>query len=189
MKKHYLIGLAVLSSVAMLAFHCQEKPAPVPTALQQEIARGEKIFMEKQCGKCHIDSSSAVAAEMPAPDLTSAFLANDTVFVKAHLRFIELSNMPVLDLTVEEINLLAKYVAHLHAKTKTDPNLKNPDGACPVCGAPLQIARAQAGDLQMAHDGKTFYFDCADCRRIFERDAGWYVEHGYLANPLQELNR
>ena len=183
MKKHHLILLAALISVAIFTFVCQNQPAPSPSALQKEIALGEKIFTEKQCGKCHTNGISTVAAEMKAPDLTSAFLANDTIFVKAHLRFIELSRMPPLDLTAPEIEALAKYVAHLHAKTKTDPQLKNPDGACPVCGAPLKLARAQAEALQTTLADQTYSFDCADCKHLFERDASWYVQHGYLATP------
>jgi mono/diheme cytochrome c family protein/YHS domain-containing protein len=181
MKKNHLIWLAAASSMLMFLAACSEKGAPVPSALQKEIALGEKIFAEKECGKCHTNGRSEVAAEMKAPDLTSAFLANDTIFVKAHLQFIELSSMPVLDLTPQETRALAKYVANLHARTKTDPNLKNPDGACPVCGAPLQIAKAQVDNLQAAHNAKVYYFDCADCKRLFERAANWYVEHGYLA--------
>lgn len=142
MKKHHLIWLAAMSGVVIFCFACSDKSALVPSALQKEIALGERIFAEKQCSKCHTNGESTVPPEMKAPDLTSAFLANDTIFVKAHLKFIELSIMPPLDLTAEETNALAKYVAHLHAKTRTDPNLKNPDGVCPVCGAPLQIARA-----------------------------------------------
>lgn len=183
MKTQHFILLAAWSSAALLGFACNEKPksVPAPSALQQEIALGEKIFAEKECGKCHLVGESVAAPEMKAPDLTSAFLANDTIFVKAHLQFIELSEMPPLDLTPPEIRSLSKYVAHLHAKTKIDPNLKDPDGVCIVCGTPLKIAQAQAVELQMVYNGKTYYFDCADCERLFERSASWYVEHGYLA--------
>lgn len=181
MKKQHLIGLAALSCVAIFACACQKQPASLPQALQREIARGEKIFAEKQCGKCHTNGGSAVAAEMQAPDLTSAFLANDTIFVKAHLRFIELSRMPKLDLTPAEVKALTQYVAHLHAKVNTDPLLKNPDGICPVCGARLQAAKAQAASLYVVVDGQNYYFDCADCQRLFERDTNWYVQHGHLA--------
>jgi YHS domain-containing protein len=183
MQKYHLNGLAAVCSVILLAIACNEKPAPAPSVLQKEIALGEKIFVEKECGKCHLTGDSLVAPEMKAPDLTSAFLANDTIFVKAHLQFIELSSMPPLDLTPQETRLLAKYVAHLHAKIKTDPNLKDPDGVCIVCGTPLKIAKAQAAALQTAYDGKAYYFDCADCERLFERSAIWYTQHGYLAMP------
>ncbi|MGH7596669.1 MAG: c-type cytochrome [bacterium] len=183
MKKYQLIWLAAVISVAILGFTCQKKSASVSSARQEEITLGEKIFAEKECGKCHTTAASTTKPEMQAPDLTSAFLANDTTFVKAHLKFIELSNMPPLDLTQNEIKALAKYVAHLHAKTNTDPNLKNPDGVCPVCGALLKISKAQADDLQATHEGEIFYFDCADCERLFERDASWYAQHGYLAMP------
>jgi YHS domain-containing protein len=183
MKKYHIVWLVAVSSVIIVAFTCQEKPTPVLTALQKELALGERIFAEKQCGKCHVgtNGASTVPAEMKAPELTSAFLANDTVFVKAHLQFIELSNMPPLDLTSEETNALAKYVATLHARAKTDPQLKDPDAVCPVCGAPLKISKAQAENLQAVYSDKTYYFDCADCKRLFDRDARWYEQHGFIA--------
>jgi YHS domain-containing protein/mono/diheme cytochrome c family protein len=184
MKKHSVVWLAVLCSLVMLGVACGEKTTPVSDALKKELALGEKVFIDKQCGKCHSSSDgSAVPPEMRAPDLTSAFLANDTIFVKAHLQFIELSSMPPLDLTTEETNALTKYVATLHARSKTDPNLKNPDAACTVCGAPLKVSQAQAEGLQATFAGKTYYFDCVDCKRLFERDASWYVEHGFPVTP------
>ena len=183
MKKHHRIWPVAVSSIVIFCCACSDKPAPVPGALQKEIALGEKIFAEKECGKCHTNSESTVPPKMKAPDLTSVSWITDTTLVKGHLQFTEMSAMPPLDLTHHETNALAKYVAHLHARAKTDPNLKNPDGVCPVCGAPLKISKAQADGLQATHDGKTFYFDCADCKRLYERDASWYGQHGYLAMP------
>jgi mono/diheme cytochrome c family protein len=183
MKKYHIIGLAVMMAVAILGLACQKKSSPISSARQEEISLGEKLFVQKDCGKCHTTAESTAPPEMKAPDLTSAFLANDTTFVKAHLHLIELSNMPPLDLTESEIQALAKYVAHLHAKSKTDPNLKNSDGKCPVCGAALQVAQAKAAALQTTLAGKTHSFDCIDCKRMFERDSHWYVQHGYTVTP------
>ncbi len=183
MKKYHLIGLAAVISAAILGSACQKKSAPISSARQEEISLGEKLFIQKDCGKCHTTAESTAQPKMKAPDLTSAFLANDTAFVKAHLQLVELSNMPPLDLTPSDIKALAKYVAHLHAKSKTDPNLKNPDGKCPVCGALLQVAQAKTGDLQVTYADKTYSFDCADCKHMFEKDTNWYVQHGYSIMP------
>ena len=181
MKKYHLIWLAAMISVALLA--CQKKSSPISSARQEEISLGEKLFIQKDCGKCHTTAGGTAQPERQAPDLTSAFLANDTTFVKAHLQMVELSNMPPLDLTASDIKALAKYVAHLHAKSKTDPKLKNPDGKCPVCGAPLQVAQAKTEALEITFAGKTYYFDCIDCKHMFEKDTHWYVQHGYSVKP------
>jgi mono/diheme cytochrome c family protein/YHS domain-containing protein len=176
MKKHDVVWrLAIIAGAIMIvAAGCYEKKMTPAGARQKEIALGEKIFAEKQCGKCH--SASAAMAEMKGPDLTSVFLAVDTVFVKAHLQFIELSAMPPLDLKPQEIAALTQYVATLHAKAKVDPRLKHPDGACPVCGAALKQAEAMANGWQTDYQGKSYYFECSDCKRMFERDARWYAE-------------
>lgn len=181
MNWHHLKKTFTLIGVALLLAACQKPPMSTSHAVQKEIARGEKIFVEKQCGKCHTNGASTAVAAMQAPDLTSAFLANDTIFVKAHLRFIELSSMPRLDLTAAEIKALTQYVAHLHAKVKTDPRLKNPDSLCPVCGARLQAAQALSANLHMVVEGRNYYFDCVDCKNLFVRDMNWYLQHGHLA--------
>jgi len=177
MNKSKVFWLIATIGAIILSAGCLEQNAPISGALEKQIALGKKVFAQKECGKCHggaglPSQGAAQQPEMKAPDLTSVFLAIDTVFIKAHLRFIELSQMPSIDLTQQEIDALAKYVASLHAKAKTDPNLQNPDGACPVCGAPLKMA----GALQAEYQGKSFYFECDDCKRLFERDAGWYAK-------------
>lgn len=181
MKQYFEVWLFVIAGALLWTAGCHKTAGPEMSARQKEIARGEKIFAEKQCSKCHVDAAGLAKAEMPGPELTSVFLAVDTVFIKAHLQFIELSEMPALDLTPEEIGALTQYVASMHVKAKADPQLKHPDGVCPVCGAPLKIADAAAQGLQSHYEGKMYSFECADCKRMFERDAGWYVEKGYLA--------
>lgn len=181
MKKCFMVCLLVIAGALLLAAGCNKTAGPVASARQKEITRGEKIFAEKQCNKCHVGAAGLAKAELPGPALTSVFLAVDTVFIKAHLQFIELSAMPALDLTPAEIGALTQYVASMHVKAKADPQLKHPDGVCPVCGAPLKTADAAAQSLQSHYEGKTYSFECADCQRMFERDAGWYAEKGYLA--------
>ncbi|MDZ7363271.1 MAG: YHS domain-containing protein [candidate division KSB1 bacterium] len=176
MNKSKALWLIAAAGAMIFAAGCVEKNPPMSGALEKQIAFGEKVFVQKECGKCHVGAGLPVQAalqqpQMKAPELTSVFLAIDTVFIKAHLRFIELSQMPPIDLTQQEIDALAKYVASLHAKAKTDPNLRDPDGACPVCGASLKMA----GALQTSYQGQSYYFECEDCQRLFERDAGWYA--------------
>jgi YHS domain-containing protein/mono/diheme cytochrome c family protein len=181
MKSSSLILFAAACAMILTAAACRKGSSPESVALRAKATLGEKIFVEKECGKCHIGGDSAATPEMSAPDLTSVFLASDTVFVKAHLRFSELSKMPPITLTPEEIGALTQYIASLHARAKGDSHLRNPDGLCPVCGASLKVDQARAGQLEASHDGKAYYFECADCKRVFEMNADWYVQHGYVA--------
>lgn len=176
MKNSPVIVFATACGMILLALACRKGPSPESAAPQQEITLGEKIFVEKECGKCHTAGDQSVEKEMQAPDLASVFLAVDTVFIKSHLKFIELSQMPPIDLKPEEIDALTSYVASLHAKAHTAPNLKNPDGKCPVCGAPLKIESAKAAQLQASEAGKTYYFECPDCKRMFEMNPAWYAQ-------------
>jgi YHS domain-containing protein/mono/diheme cytochrome c family protein len=179
MKNSPRIVFATACGMMLLAFACRKGPSPESAASRQEITLGEKIFVEKECGKCHTASDQAVAKAMKAPDLASVFLAVDTVFIKSHLKFIELSQMPAINLTPDEIAALTRYVASLHAKANTAADLKNPDGQCSVCGAPLQIERAKAAQLQASQGGKTYYFECPDCKRMFEMNPAWYAQQAY----------
>ncbi len=180
MKHSSLILFIAACAMILASGACRKGPSPESAALQAKATLGEKIFVEKECGKCHTAGDPAVTKEMQAPDLASVFLAVDTVFIKAHLRFSELSQMPPINLTPDEIGALTHYVASLHAKAKADPKLHNADGVCPVCGAQLKIEQAKAGQLEASHDGKGYYFECADCKRMFEMNPSWYAEHGYL---------
>ncbi len=176
MKNSPLIISATACGMILLALACRKGPSPESAAPQQEITLGEKIFVEKECGKCHTAGDQSVEKEMKAPDLASVFLAVDTVFVKAHLKFIELSQMPPIDLTPAEIDALTRYVVSLHAKANTVPDLKNPDGKCFVCGAPLKIESAKAAQLHVSQGDKVYYFECSDCKRMFEMNPDWYAQ-------------
>ncbi|MCI0691117.1 hypothetical protein L0337_03815 [candidate division KSB1 bacterium] len=179
MKNSPLIVFAAACGIILLALACRKGPSPESAAPRQEITLGEKIFVEKECGKCHTAGDQSVEKEMKAPDLASVFLAVDTVFIKSHLKFIELSQMPPIELKPDEINALTRYVASLHAKANTAPDLKNPDGKCSVCGAPLKIESAKVAQLQASQNDKAFYFECPDCKRMFEMNPDWYAQQGY----------
>ncbi len=179
MKRSSLIVFAAACGMILLALACSKGPSPESAATQQEITLGEKIFVEKECGKCHTTDDQSVEKEMKAPDLASVFLAVDTVFVKSHLKFIELSQMPSINLTPDEIGALTRYVASLHAKANAASVLKNPDGKCSVCGASLNADQAKAAQLQVSHGDKAYYFECPDCKRMFEMNPAWYAQQVY----------
>lgn len=182
MRKQNLILAVMLISVAVLSMACSETPQRQAVDRQQQIALGEKIFQEKECGKCHpIDGSEVEPAkvqglEVEPPDLTSVFLAVDSLFIKKHLQFTELTAMPPIEMTRHETNAVAQYVANLHARANTDPELKDADGNCPVCGARLKRSNA----LVATYEDKEFYFECPDCKVVFERDPAWHSQSGHL---------
>jgi YHS domain-containing protein/mono/diheme cytochrome c family protein len=179
MKSSSLVLFTAACAMILTSAACRKGSSPESAALQTPASLGEKIFAEKECSKCHTTGAPSVTKEMQAPDLASVFLAVDTVFIKAHLRFSELSQMPPINLTQDEIGALTQYVASIHAKAKTDPNLRNSDGVCLVCGASLKIDQAKAAQLEASYDGKTYYFECPDCKRLFEMNAAWYAVRGH----------
>jgi hypothetical protein len=92
------IGLIAIFT-SMLA--CEKKTvAPVPEELQKQIALGESIFDQKECGKCHLASNDN--QEFKGPALTSVHLAEDTLLAKYRLYHIEPSKMPPIPLTHQE---------------------------------------------------------------------------------------
>jgi YHS domain-containing protein len=168
------IGLIAI----VIGLSCGKKTvAPVPEDLQKQIALGESIFYQKDCGKCHLASSDT--QQVKAPALTSVHLAEDTLMAKYRLYHFEPSQMPPIPLTHQEISALAHYIASLHAKAYTPANLSNLDARCPVCGAALQKATAMRNSLETSHAGKFYYFECPDCKTIFLRDPQHFSRSGY----------
>lgn len=58
----------------------------------------------------------------------------------------------------------------------------------PVCGMTVDVARAEAAGLLLEHDGRTFAFCGAGCRRSFVDDPSEFLNGGELAAgpPAQE---
>lgn len=150
---------------------------PVPEELQKQIALGESIYNRKECGKCH--NVSNAGAEVTTPALTSVHLVEDTLFAKYRLYHLEPSKMPPIELTHQEISALAQYIASLHAKAYTPANLASHDARCPVCGATLLKAAAIKNSLEVSHNGKFYYFECPDCKKIFLSNPRLYSRSGY----------
>jgi mono/diheme cytochrome c family protein/YHS domain-containing protein len=173
-----LVRVVSLAAIVAMGVHCTSVAPPASDELQKRIAFGEKVFLAKQCGDCH-----RVAGDFEdetAPNLSSVFLAMDTLYVKAHLQFSEVSAMKPIPLTPHEISAVTQYIASLHAKANTPPDLVNPDGRCPVCGAPVQISDAASNHLQSTYNNKVYHFECPDCKVVFERDPAWHSQSGYV---------
>jgi YHS domain-containing protein len=165
-------------AIFAIGLACEKKNlAPVPEELQKQIALGESIFYQKDCGKCHSVYGSAQDAK--GPELTAAHLAEDSLLAKYRLYHFESSEMPPIPLTHQEISALTQYIASLHAKAFTPANLINRDARCPVCGAEVDKAAAIKNSLEASHNGKFFYFECPSCKEIFLRDPGRYSRSGY----------
>jgi mono/diheme cytochrome c family protein len=142
------------------------------SADQSPLAAGEKIFKEKQCGTCHISSSTAT---MKAPDLTSVFTAFDTTFVKVHLRFQEETAMPPISLNAKQTEEVARYVSHLHAEKFQKVKDKQADGKCPVCGALLKISDSAKDGLLSRYNERLYYFECKSCKEAFDKNPAWHL--------------
>ncbi len=171
-------SLGVIAIFA-LGLACEKKNlAPVPEELQKQIALGESIFYQRDCGKCH--NLYGTAQDATGPELTAAHLAEDSLLAKYRLYHFESSEMPPIPLTHQEISALTQYIASLHAKAYTPANLANVDARCPVCGAEVEKAGAIKNSLEASHNSKFFYFECPDCKEIFLRDPGRYSKSGYV---------
>ncbi len=173
-----------LMAIFAIGLACEKKNlAPVPEELQKQIASGESIFYQKDCGKCH--SAFGFAQDAKGPELTAAHLAEDSLQAKYRLYHFESSEMPPIPLTHQEISALTQYIASLHAKAYTTANLTNRDARCPVCGAEVEKAAAIKNSLEASHSGNFYYFECPDCKEIFLRDPGKYSKSGYARAGLK----
>lgn len=142
------------------------------TVDKSAIAKGEKIFKEKQCASCH---TTAPTAQMKAPDLTTVYTALDTTFIKVHLRFQQETAMPPITLSLKQIEDLSRYVSHLHAKKFQKVRDEQADGKCPVCGALLKINDAAKDGLQSRYNDRLYYFECKSCKDAFDKNPSWHV--------------
>ncbi len=178
MMKLTITRSAGLIVVLMLIFACGKKAvAPAPAELQKQIALGESIFYQKDCGRCHLANNSE--EKFKGPLLTTIHLAEDTLAARYRLSHIEPSNMPPIPLQHQEISALAHYITTLHAKAYTPANLTSHDARCPVCGAMLQKATAIKNGLEVSSDGNFYYFECPDCKNTFLSNPRLYSHSAY----------
>lgn len=144
-----------------------------PKQEQDSVALGKAVFEKHECGKCH--GASPEEAVMQAPDLSRPILANDSLYVQAHLKFTEESKMEPLELTDEEIRLVSSYIASLHASKQTPVPEEEADAICPICGVRVSSAMAMENNLQYEYLEKTFYFECQECLETFKSAPGVYA--------------
>lgn len=162
------------------------------TARQQKFAKlamqGKEVFEAQECNKCHYVGDAEVAS--PAPDLTDPLLANDSLFVQAHLKFVEMTDMPPVQLTQEEVKLLSFYIAGLHAAKYPTVRWDKADAFCPVCYAPVLIKQAEEAGLAVKFLGENYYFECQDCVNTFRRSPEAFIEllREYEIDSVQSLS-
>jgi YHS domain-containing protein len=146
---------------------------PVDTSkLSGPALKGKKIFENKNCQKCHTLGKSMMTVvkqgkEVIVPDLTNPFIATDSSYVRTHLQFVEETDMPVVKMSNEEIRLVSRFVAELHAATHGSEVVENADTTCPVCNADVSTEKAKELGLWFTYLDETYYFECEACKKLF----------------------
>ena len=58
----------------------------------------------------------------------------------------------------------------------------------PVCGMTVDVARAEAADLAIEHDGRTYAFCRSGCKRAFAEEPDVYAAHVEVAARTQPMH-
>ncbi len=163
-----MINSRFLLPVIFFAFVCGCAADKVPHDEQftAMASKGKAVFEERECGKCHYTGDEEVSSD--APDLLNPFMAGDSLFVSAHLKFLDESTMPALAMSDEEIRAVSHYVAQLHAARQPRISPKKADARCPVCRAAVSTETAAAKKLVYKYLGKYHYFECEACLKTFK---------------------
>ena len=151
---------------SLILFGCTEANKPSETDFQQLAETGQQVFRQNHCSRCHNDTTSL---NQFVPDLKRPFLAGNEVLVDLHLNNVDISLMPEVELTKEEINALSFYISTLHASGQTTVAEEDADARCPVCFAPVSTEAAKAASMVYMFSGKEFYFECQDCLELFKK--------------------
>ncbi len=146
---------------------CREQEALHPPRLSPLAQEGKAVFEARRCGKCHYLGDEAVASE--APSLLDPFLANDSLFVETHLRFVQQTKMPPVELTPREIKAVSHYVAELHRARYPSVPPEQADALCPVCYAPVSSRLARKQRLVVRYLDEPFFFECDTCLETFKK--------------------
>ncbi len=169
-----LFIVAGLSVLVGFVLSCGQTKKVETNGFSKVAMQGKQIFEDNKCNTCHYIGDEAVEAD--APDLTNPLLANDSMFVRAHLTFIEASQMPPIEMTDEENRLLGHFIAELHASKQTVISTDESDAICPVCYAPVSMQQAIAEKLTTKMLGETYYFECDKCKRTFRKAPEAFIE-------------
>jgi YHS domain-containing protein/mono/diheme cytochrome c family protein len=169
-----LRGLLSVSIFVLYAgCEVQSDNLPIDTSKLSEAAlEGKKIFDNKNCKECHTLGKSMMTVvkqgkEVIIPDLTNPFIATDSSYVRTHLQYLEETDMPVIELNKEEIELVSRFVAELHAATHRQEFVGEPDTKCPVCQADVVSTEARKSGLWFSYLDSTYYFECEECKELF----------------------
>ncbi|RMF65859.1 MAG: YHS domain-containing protein [Calditrichaeota bacterium] len=152
----------------------KERASSVSARFSALALQGKRVFEEKHCAECH--TTGTARADSVAPDLSNPFLANDSMFVQTHLKFVERTKMPPLKLSDKEIRLLSYYVAELHRAQNETVSEAEADARCPVCYAPVKKEKALADDLFVSYLGTHYYFECEQCLETFRQAPEAFIE-------------
>jgi YHS domain-containing protein/mono/diheme cytochrome c family protein len=159
--------LVLISLMTVLLIGCSGTSEKDASQFSEMALQGKKVFESKNCGECH--SVGEPRADAQAPDLSNAFIANDSMFVQAHLKFVDNTKMPPIRLTDKDITLLSHYIAELHRAAHPTIPEEEADTHCPVCYAPVSIEKATTEKLFVSYLGEKYYFECHDCMEAFEK--------------------
>ncbi|MCG8604377.1 cytochrome c [bacterium] len=166
MKRTYFPALIAILFLSLFAT-CDNSKSSRSERLVDLAAKGKNVFEKNDCGKCHYLGDEVVDAK--APDLTSPFLASDSLFVQAHLKFVEESQMPPISLDDGEIRALSYYISALHSAKHRTISPDKGDHFCPVCFAPVSQAQALNDKLYVKFLDNHYYFECAECLEAFKK--------------------
>ncbi|MCA9735900.1 hypothetical protein KC799_27425 [candidate division KSB1 bacterium] len=142
-------------------------------AAADPIAQGEEIYHAKKCAFCHENEEMLTKGEVK--DLARPVIANDTMFVQTHLKFVNASTMPPVELTSQEIRFVSHYINHLHAQKNQTATAETADAKCPICGALVEKAEAIENGLSFTFEDSTYYFECAECLYVFQQAPAAYM--------------
>jgi mono/diheme cytochrome c family protein len=166
MKRAYSSAFFVILFFGLFAT-CENSKSSRSERLVELAAKGKSVFEKNECGQCHYLGDEAVDAQ--APDLTSPFLASDSLFVQAHLKFVKESQMPPINLDDGEIRALGYYISVLHSAKHRTVGPDERDHSCPVCFAPVSQAQALNNKLYAKFLANHYYFECSECLQAFKR--------------------
>lgn len=160
-------GFLILAALLLMPLACSKAEKEQHGQQEDAVALGKQVFENKKCGFCHEDQSMLASGKVP--DLTRPIIANDSLFVLAHLKSVERSEMPPIRLTEQEMKLVSRYIAHLHAMKYATVTAAEADAKCPVCSAPVSTQEATEKSLTATYMDTTYYFECEQCIQAFQK--------------------
>ena len=171
--KKSVVALMVISTMVLFVA-CTEANKSAAVDFNKLAKQGKLVFEKYECAKCH--DKGKTAGDSIAPDLTRPFLAKNDLLVEIHLKSVEQSAMPQLELTPDEIRAVSYYVSRLHAQMQKTVRAEEADARCPVCFAPVSIKDAESKNLVFNFSGDNYYFECMECLQLFVQVPEPYVQ-------------